>query len=462
MKLIIPLFCCAVAFGLTEEEAIVKALSRNPNATVQTMRVARDQLLLSAAKSDRGLHITGTVQGTGYKDGSGNYHSPVNNSFADIGAAYYLPGGGRIESRKARVEGTINGESSISNPYNIHYTQSLLKQAWGAGDLDASVGTQETSLSVTKAQKLEVLNQLIADIRTSYWSLVSKQLERNIRREETEDAERLLSLQRHRLELGEAMEMDTLAASLTSLQAKDAVKALEDAIVEERENIAFLMRTLPDSIGMPADQTIIHIPVKRPEELLKDAADFNPTLQSLIAERGRLKMVRKQSLFNMFPDLEVTAGIEKGQGFTENNTWPDSAGPYASVNLVYDLFPANYYFRWKSAKKEVMIQETLINKYCEENNRIILQQYRLWKSSVERFPAHEMECLVADKAYMQAERVYQSGSLELLNLIRVKEDRAFARLAKLDAELAMKIMEIELDRLTGAKIREAKEKEQLN
>ncbi|HEV8582544.1 MAG TPA: efflux transporter outer membrane subunit [Thermoanaerobaculia bacterium] len=271
-----------------------------------------------------------------------------------------------------------------------------------------------------------VLLSLVSDVATTYFQLRELDLELEIAKRSTAAFQETYDLFNRRLEAGAASGLETASAGATLASTLAVIPDLERRIVEQENQLAFLLGRNPGPIarGKVLNDQLLppQIPAGLPSDLLERRPDLRAAEQQLVAANAEVGV----TVANYFPSLSLT-GVFGGLApqvselFSDGKTWSIGGGLLTPVfqgrrlNQEHRAAVA----RWEQAK--VQYEASVTNAFQEVSTALVAYQ---------KLADTEKEQARAVASYRQAVTLsndrYLSGLADYLEVLQAQQQQLAA------------------------------------
>ncbi|HKD99658.1 MAG TPA: TolC family protein [Planctomycetota bacterium] len=322
---------------LTIDDAVDRALSFNPTlasagldveataAGIESAQGAFEPVAFAAPRFQHSETPTGTTLA-----GAQNLERSLVH--LDTGFRQSLPtGGSYILTFQSDRERTNNSFSTLNpqafSSFALTFTQPLLRGAWtGYGELP--VARARTSLGTSSATRDLARLDVVQQVHDAYWDLVFAVANRNVARSSLQLAERLLEINRKKVEEGVIAEVEIYQAQAdvatrreTLLTAENSIRATEDALkqllfpFESREEWSFWLKPTsappePGSVPIPAWQDALTVALATRPDLERDRIALRN--RELDLEQRRSELLPLVNFIGSVSDSSLDGHVEFG------------------------------------------------------------------------------------------------------------------------------------------------------
>jgi outer membrane protein TolC len=317
-----PLEAGKAMVSMTLEEAIDRALDQNIN--IQTARLNPEiqayalraaQAAFTPTLSTSYNYTNSTNQSTSQLDGGTTTTSErmsLNTSVAQTLPWY----GGRLNATFNNSRNETNNSFTTRNPsysssLSLSYTQPLLA-GLKTDNQRAALETQQIQTQITDLEVASQIDNIVNQVRASYWGLRSAIEQIEIQRRSLDLAEQLLEQNRLQVQLGRMTELQLLQAEA---QVASAEQALLNAEIQWRNQEFAFKQLLLGGADDPLLQQTVN-PASQPS-LVEQEIDIDAAIEVALRERADIRQQRQQreitelnldvSRSNRLPDLSLTA-----------------------------------------------------------------------------------------------------------------------------------------------------------
>jgi outer membrane protein len=317
-----PLEPGAMMVSMTLEDAIDRAL--NSNLDIQTARLNPEiqayalrtaQAAFTPTLSSSYSYTNSTNQSTSQLDGGARTTSErmsLNTSIAQTLPWY----GGRLNANFNNSRNETNNSFTTRNPsfsssLSLSYTQPLLA-GLKTDNQRAALETQQIQTQITDLQVSSQVDNIVNQVRVSYWGLRSAIEQIEIQRRSLDLAEQLLEQNQLQVQLGRMTELQLLQAEA---QVASAEQALLNAEIQWRNQEFAFKQLLLGGADDPLLQQTVN-PTSQPS-LVEQEIDIEAAIDVALRERADIRQQRQQreiselnlevNRSNRLPDLSLTA-----------------------------------------------------------------------------------------------------------------------------------------------------------
>lgn len=360
---------------LSIDDAVRRTMTFNPNLASSALNVEAFRALIDA---ERGLFEPVAFANPRFSD----RETPTANTLAgaqrlesdtihfDAGVRQALPTGGSYSLTYQADNTRTNNTFSTLNPqtfatFEIAFTQPLLRGAWTGYGLAPRDLAETARANAQATRDLAQINVLQA-VHFGYWELVFAIVDRDVKRSSLELAERLLEINRKKVEEGVSAEVDIYQAQAdvaarreALLTAENVIRAAEDALKELlfpfETDAEWSFRIRPTS-APPVAGTI---PVPSWEEALAVAVTERPDLmqQRLALKEREIELEQRRSEELPLVNFVATAG-DSGLAARADQTTRDLVEanfPSYSLGLALEVPLGNLAPRSRRLAAEVFV-----------------------------------------------------------------------------------------------------------
>ena len=325
---------------------------------------------------------------------------------------------------------------TIFDGFGMFMTRERLIELESQGLLDMKVTVENT----------------IAAIYNAYYQTVFEQDRLEVLKETVEISEARLSFAQSRYEVGKGSKLDYLAARVDYNTDRSNVLRQEELLNNVKIDLNVLLGRESSTVFSVSDQIDIN-PELQPDPLLQKVSSLNPALLSAISEQNVAFLEYKELIAERYPTINLGLSYDR---ITSNNdagqlrsaiTTGVTYGISASWN-IFDGFNRKREIQNAKVRQEITqlekdalelsLQGEVNKAYVNYANN--LQLTDLEKSNVEI--ALENEEIALDR--------YELGAGTSLELREAQRNAVDSQNRLLDAQLASKLAEIELLRLSGS------------
>lgn len=308
---------------LTIEEAVRSALTYNPGLAAATLTAesTESQIDVALGAFEPVLFATPRVSDSTTPSASqlaGAQNLERNILHLDTGIRQALPTGGSYSLTFQTDNERTNNSFQLLNPqtfstFSINFTQPLLRNAWtGIGRIPQAQAenARDQAAADRERQKLDLIQQ----VYNAYWDLVFTFADRDVRRQSLALAERLLDINRRKVEQGLLAEVEIYQAQAdvatrreALLTAENTIRAAEDALkqllfpFDRRSEWSLRLRptSLPPAIGS--------VPVPAWQDAVETALGARPDLERQRIAIRNLELDVERARSGVLPRLDFVA-----------------------------------------------------------------------------------------------------------------------------------------------------------
>jgi outer membrane protein TolC len=371
-----------------------------------------------------------------------------------LSVAQQLPGGGVISGGATFNNQSFlhDGDSTLrSSTLALTYTQPLLRDAWRFGAVEHSVkiarlNNQEFSLG----QKKQLLTYC-SDLRTRFWKLYEAQALVALYRTESAYTEEQMNLERTRFSIGSAAPLDTLNARLSFINALARLHDAQSDELQAREELAFYAGMAAEAAGIDSATVITCPPLPPPDEMLRQAEQFDPQLRMFDVAAERLELTRAHTRNSLLPRIDVNASWQQ----SGSKNLPSNSERFFGNSVIGII--ASYALPVKPRKLELSRTTASIEKndldreqYREQLRLKIRELNRSWERERRAIEIAVAARQIAEQTLAATREGFSVGTIDRLSLDKAENDFRSACIELLKKQLLMKQLEIVFDELTGA------------
>jgi len=450
--------CTANASVLTERDIIFTAIQNNSDIRIAQLDIRSDSLTLESVNSQRlPSLVTELEQQISPYDSVSSilsaYSTPSVATGLEVNAIQQVPGGGT-------VTGTLLGErwshldtdsSNYSTSVSIKYTQPLLNGAWKNDVVGYTIALQRLDNKTFTLQQKKAMLATLSSVRNLYWSLYEKQSLCAIFSDRKQYAEKHLSTQRTRFNIGNATKLDTLSAHLDYLEAMRLfLGAKTDAALAQRELATAL--TLPlDSTRVDTVPDIHLSDLPGTDDFIAQVEAFDPQVKIFEILDTRLQ---QQMLYNknqLLPDITLEAGYTRsltGDAFFDD-TRAFSGNAVIALILRYSLPVKSR--RIEKEQTGIALQKNALAQqhYSREISRQVEMLVMTWQQELQTLDIAKASRYIAQQQFDAAKAGYDIGTVDQLTLDKAENDYLEMAIRLLQKQVVMKKLEIIFDEITG-------------
>jgi len=304
-------------------------------------------------------------------------------------------------------------------------------------------------LLATEEARRGVMLSLVAEVAAGYFNLRTLDYELQIARENARAFEETHQLFEGRLRAGTASELETSSAAASLANTAAAIPDLERRIVEQENQLAFLLGRepgeLPRGSALTEQPLPPSIPAGLPSQLLERRPDLREAEAALVAANAEVGV----AMAERYPTLSLTGffgGLapEVSQLFSEGKRWSLGAGVFTPVfqgkRLKYRKEAA--VARWEQAK--VRYEQGVNNAFAEVSTALV---------AYGRLAEVERELAKAEAGFRDAtdlaNRRYRAGLSDYLDVLAAQRQVFPAQIALARARYARLNVLVQLYRALG-------------
>lgn len=457
------LFSTAKAF--TEAEAIQIALENNPEIKISAIALSRDSLDLKKVQADAFLQAQ--ISG----DKIIEVHPATRNSYSGADTvirtletgfggtvSHHIPGGGNV-STSVESWGTRDLDSSGANftTYSgLTVTQPLLKDAWSNAPIDYQISIEKKNLNITFEKFKDDILDILSRVREAYLDWLSSVHAVEIRKAELEYTRNALDYEKARFQLGEKAEMDTLAATLELLRARENLMSAEYGEKTARKRFSLELGIDTGELPELSDSSIQISPIPSADAIMVKVKENNYQLKLIELTKELLELQHYKHKNSLLPRVDVSAGVQstqRGSNFFSSNSAtaanPNVIDPWIGITFTYDILARKE--RYSKKQAELSLQSNEIEKtYFINQQRVAVGEFvDAWAQDSAKLNIRSAEVIIAEKNHNYAVERYQLGEIDNLTKLKAQSDLINAKLNKLFAEVNLKRLEIAVDKATA-------------
>jgi len=360
----------------------------------------------------------------------------------------------------SKEETTFNNfVEEFSGGLTLSLTQPLLRGS-GKGVNLARIRIARNNRRVAEnSMRLTVMNT-VAEVVKAYWDLVAAIETLNVRRESLDNAERLLDINKKRLEIGTAAALDVLQAKASVATRQSDVIAARSQVIDAEDRLKQLLNMRDDASFRPG----AIIPIDRPnvKDLNLDEAESiqlalanRPELDSALLDIESAKLERRRAANELLPRFDLTGTVFSGgrdhkvrqvfNGIRDKDDWSYTIGVQGSIPIG-NRSARGAYERAKMTQRQSEQQYKKTELDLILNVRLALRAAETGRTLVEA----NAQARALQEANVEAEekrlRIGASTSFEVL---RIQEDLAQAQVQELQAKINFEKALIDLQLAEG-------------
>jgi outer membrane protein TolC len=457
------LACATFAPALTEQEAVLLALSKNPDIRVKEISLAKDSIVFKTVKSDAGVQVV--LSGNRlveFHPGTRETYNGMSSTGQelkgnlDVTVSRHIPGGGNITASAGNdFSNELDGAGTGHSAYvDLSATQPLLKDAWGNSDIDYSINIEKKNLAISNARFRRDMGDIIAGIRNKYWAWILAEKTVAIRQQEVGYAESGVTFERSRFQVGEGTELDTLSAALELLRAREQLVTAEYDEKYARKALCLLLDVPPDSIAAGEMTDIPLSPLPGAGEILGRGREASPDLRVLALTREALLLEKARAGNASLPAVNLEAGLTVDRygssPFGGNNATslsPNTLDPYIGIRFTYDILARRARLD-RAAAERSLAGNAVEREYADKQLAADIESFTdAWHRDSSRLSIRRTETVIAEKNYTMASASYKLGTIDNLAMLKAKNDLINAQLNRIHAEINLKKLEIAVDNI---------------
>ena len=473
---------------LTLTEAVQAALAGHPDVVqrkidteisrveVDRQRGRFDPVLSASASAGRtGNYFLEAIQ----NDLASNYV----NTFAVEGALTGRTGIGGTYSVGATTAKTSTGPGQLTqltpayrSSVSVKYVQPLLRDFGRTANLGL-IERAELEAKLSADGEQEELDRIILGVVQSYWTLVLRRQDVNIRSVSLQNAEELRDLVERRIRGGQAPRSDLAQADVTVAERKQAVNVAVLFVVEaerdllDRSYLSTSKRVAWDSVLVPVDEIDDQSLSLDPEAIMATALQNRPEFrrEKRAFELARINQKIAQNNRKLRLDVFAEAGllgasgqsllasdgsttrpvplIEGGFGRSYGNTFSGNA-PFIQVGLQFELPLRNRDRAGAARQADLSVKRAEMENVRSRIEHDVRAALRRLSIARERLATATTAVALAGENVDAQRKRYEGGTGTLFDVLRAQDELANA---SSDAILAVVEQEIFLLRLDAAR-----------
>lgn len=415
---------------LTIDEAVRRAITYNPQLNASQLQVEA-----AAAGIDEALgafepaaflnpRVDDSTRPTA-SSLAGASRLETNNLHLDTGVRQALPTGGSYSLTFQTDNQRTNNSFSTLNPqtfstFSLNFTQPLLRGAWtGYGRIPQSRAESARDQAVAARDEQQI--SIIQQVHNSYWDLVFSFADRDVKLRSLSLAERLLEINRKKVEEGLLAEVEIYQAQAdvatrreALLTAENTIRAAEDALkqllfpFEDRSEWSFRIRPVS---APPASGSVA---VPKWEDAVTEAFATRPDLLRLKLDIHNRELDLDARQHELLPQVNfVGTASDSGLGAQLDQTFRDLGKvnyPSYSVGLQIEVPLGNLAARSRERAAQALVsvsRETL-----RANELSVAREVR---DAVRQLAYGEEKIAAARKSREFSEKQLQSEELRFEN-----------------------------------------------
>ena len=464
---------CTMSFGITEHEAVLIAVDKNPSLKIEKISLQKDSLQFQSVKSDAGFQVlvagTNLVElhpatQTSYTSAAGKVESTEKTLETAITGTIsrQIPGGGSLS---ASLSGNSDknfdsSDAAYTTTARVALSQPLLKNAWGNSNVDYAIKVGRITLSLSAEQFRQKVLDIVSNVRTAYWDWVLAAQTAAIRSTELAYAANQLDMQRNRFRVGEGTEMDTLSAALEHLRAQENLMNAEYEERSSRESLLLELNAGPLQLQTAEEPEIRLDPIPNTDSLFAIARENSSQLRVLDLTQNSLMLQYKKETNSLLPEVNIETGLNNttyGTSFFKDDNATSARenifDPYIGIRFSYDVLARKRRHARASASLSLASNDIDREQEIKQLQIDIRNFIDAWHQDSTKMIIRTAEVAIADKGYLQATEGFKLGTIDNLSLIKAKNDLITARLNLLTSRINLKKLEIAADKATGNTLR---------
>ncbi len=437
-----------ILWGITEKEAVLIALEKNPDARIVSIEASMDSIAFDRAVTERKLSVTAGGNTALFYD-TDSSQSSLKSDYSIAASKSYRSGGRIAASFTGGYSKDLSNNSTDSRTMNVSVMQPLLQGGWGRGESDVKIDIAVNNLSLSKINLKEGLSKAVAEVRIAYWNCVLAIAMVGITEAEIAYADSMRTAAVARYRVGTGTETDTLSAALEIARARGKNLAAILADRQSKENLAFLLGLNEGEIKLPeADSIIVSLPSI--DEATDSMMQLSAPLAAMNTAIENLKRTMANTANKLLPVLNLEGGYKSHiADASTSSSIADNGGPYAGLSFSWDILAHNARTQKKENDKQLQLKSLQKEKTERELRFKLKQLYDLWKQDSLSLEIKRAQIVIAEKAYKQLSVSYRLGAASSLELERAKNDLVNARTEKLSSEISLKKAAIAVELSSG-------------
>jgi len=441
-----------VARTVTLAECIGMALQKNLDIQISRLQPTIDLYNIDSARGYYDLTVNlNARENYNSSPGSPDPNSALFGKSSQTYTESYGPGLTQQLSTGGKV--SVNGDlyrrsGSSFNSFNyqtdagVTLTQPLLKNFW----IDGTRQTIEVNRRTLKIDELALRTQVtttIANVQQAYYELVFARDNVLVQEASLALAERLLSENKRRVEVG-------ALAPLDEKQSESQVAARRSDLIAARRDLEVQMNTikalLSDDFSAwartplePADKLVALAQPFNSQESWRNAMAQRPELQSAKESIERQNIVLRYNHNQLFPQLDLSLSYgHNGLGNTLDggfNGIQRGANQFYSYGLVLS-FPLSNTTAKNNYKASKVTKEQLLLQYKQLEQNIIVEVDNAVKqaqTAYDRIDATRQSRLYAEAALDAEQKKLENGKSTSFVVLQLQRDVTAARSAEIRA-----------------------------
>ncbi len=432
--------------SLNESQAVRQALEKNPDLAAARIEFDRQKLTYKSARDEFALQAEVWAPYT--KTWTENYLLDMEYDRDETGLNGSL-------SRLFRWGGLAEIEAGtsfdLSEPDSqgwsalINLRQPFLKGAGKYAPQAVSLYSQKNDLEANQARFLDEWSSGVSTVRQAYWNWIAQAALIRIREREVDYARKELLWQKARFKLGDAAEIDTMTAGLQLLQAQSNHASALQNERSSRRALAEILGSDPSNIVEPVNPAIDLPPIGGFAQAIGEAESASTELRILDLERTNAERQLGYARNRRLPSLEVSAFARRDGSMQDG---PVSQNIGIGAELRFDLFSRRPRNDAARVRLDLALNRLRREKFRRSLRSDLEDLYDTWRSDSLRFELAQRQWALAQRRYeaiLQEERL---GAIDTQTRQKALDDLTQAEIGKLDKQLALKRVEITLDRIT--------------
>ncbi|MDZ7374467.1 MAG: TolC family protein [candidate division KSB1 bacterium] len=448
------LSACPAAAGdgdtlrLTLQEAILTALERNPEFTIQRYRpsILRTSVAEQMAAFEPSLTASYSREKSFVQRFLGTRPQPFEMTTRRTGynaaLATSLPTG-TLVSFEASMSGTTTNIylPQYAGSIGFTVTQPLLR-GFGFCATLASLRRARLDLEISRYELKALAERLVQDVEASYWGVYLAQRELEIRKQSLDLAERQLAESQERVAVGKLSELELASVRAEVARRRSDLINAESAYEQARLNLLYVLNPEEANwqiVPLPIDPPSLRADSLEPLEVhLELAKRHRPDLAQarLALQQGKLEVARTRNGLLPRLDLLITMGrTSYSRAFKEAT--PDPSSPFYVLTTgvsfempVIDLRARAQYSRALKTREQLELALANMERLVEKDVRSAYIEVQRTRQQIHA--SQEARALQEKNLQAEVEKFRVGKSTNLL-VLQVQRDLVSSQLAEVRA-----------------------------
>jgi outer membrane protein TolC len=431
------------AGALTEQDAVIAALSSNPS--IEISRIKDTSSALGLAVSEAAWLPQVDLTSTSSVAPKTNVALTANDKAAVTQA---LPGGGTVGASAAYSGTHLTNPASSSDAgiYSVDVTQPLLKDAWAYGNPGYSIKLARLDRQQFSLQQKKDLASDISSIRAAYWNCYEAKTQLGIAQNALAYASDALNRERIRFTVGNSAPVDTLSAYLEKLKAQQALIDNEAAFDKSLNELSRALRTEKTAIQMPDSTEISVNDLPEPDVFINQVEQYDPQLRIFEVLKAKLELQLRKSRNALLPSASLQAS------YLYNTQTGDAS---LAENSVYSLV-LGYSLPTKTARiartqAALSLRTNTIEQadYRRDLRNRLEEMVNSWKREQEKLAIARIARDVSQKYLDAATKGHELGTVDRLALVKAQNEYVSQAVGLIQQQISLKRFEILIEELSG-------------